>query len=171
MIPSGWRHGRRPLARELVSRGRLSCLQVSDGWSCLLAMTGGVAHVLVPPDRRSAERPSREVCWRWANSWIHAEAVVRGTPIQAESFWSSDRSMIYTTYRIRVDGVILGDATPVLDVTTQGGRVGRHHARGLELSRLGPGTRVSASPWRGARLPMCDRWITGRNPSPAGKDG
>ena len=53
-----------------------------------------------------------------------ADAVVLGTPMEVKSHWAPGRTMIYTTYRIRVEGVVDGDADSLLDLTAEGGTVG-----------------------------------------------
>jgi hypothetical protein len=52
-----------------------------------------------------------------------ADAVVIGTPVEARSQWSPDHRMIYTSYRIRIDGLVSGKADPILELTAEGGTV------------------------------------------------
>jgi hypothetical protein len=70
---------------------------------------------------------------------VLAEAVVRGTILNADSYWSIDRSMIYTRYRVRVDSEIVGKVDPVIDVAAVGGRVGETTLRVSGSADLIPG--------------------------------
>lgn len=68
-----------------------------------------------------------------------AEAVVRGTVLGADSYWSPDRTMIYTRYQVRVDAVIAGGADSVIELTTEGGQVGDIGLRVSGSPDLAPG--------------------------------
>ena len=108
----------------------------------LLSPCGGWVDGAEAPGAGNAEPPPvAEALAASAELVTLAGAVVIGTAEGVAPSWTADRAIIVTTYRIRLEVVLAGTASPTLDLVAEGGTVGDTSLRVSNFPNLDIGKR------------------------------